>query len=154
VIVLVAATIAIVLLSEALVSSVEPVTQQLGLTEFFIGIIIIPLVGNIAEHLVAVQVAIKNKMELSLAVSLGSSLQIALFVAPVLVFLSLIPGLNPTGEPLLLVFNSFELIALIGASLVAAFIALDGESNWLEGAMLLGVYVMIGLAFFFLPGTA
>lgn len=154
VIVLVAATIAIVLLSEALVSSVEPVTKQLGLTEFFIGIIIIPLVGNIAEHLVAVQVAIKNKMELSMAVSLGSSLQIALFVAPVLVFISLIPGLNPTGEPLLLVFNSFELIALIGASLVAAFIALDGESNWLEGAMLLGVYVMIGLAFFFLPGVA
>jgi Ca2+:H+ antiporter len=154
VLVLVAATIAIVLLSEALVSSVEPVTQQLGLTEFFIGIIIIPLVGNIAEHLVAVQVAIKNKMELSMAVSLGSSLQIALFVAPVLVFISLIPGLNPTGEPLLLVFNSFELIALIGASLVAAFIALDGESNWLEGAMLLGVYVMIGLAFFFLPGVA
>lgn len=152
--VLTAATIGIVLLSEALVSSVEPVTQQLGLTEFFIGIIIIPLVGNIAEHLVAVQVAIKNKMELSLAVSLGSSLQIALFVAPVLVFISLIPGLNPTGEPLLLVFNSFELIALIGASMVAAFIALDGESNWLEGAMLLGVYFMIGLAFFFLPGAA
>jgi Ca2+:H+ antiporter len=153
-IVLVAATVAIAVLSEVLVSSVEPVTQQLGLTEFFIGIIIIPLVGNIAEHLVAVQVAIKNKMELSLAVSLGSSLQIALFVAPVLVFLSLIPGLNPTGEPLLLVFNSFELIALIGASTVAAFIALDGESNWLEGAMLLGVYIMIGLAFFFLPAAA
>jgi Ca2+:H+ antiporter len=153
-IVLVAATVAIAVLSEVLVSSVEPVTQQLGLTEFFIGIIIIPLVGNIAEHLVAVQVAIKNKMELSLAVSLGSSLQIALFVAPVLVFLSLIPGLNPTGEPLLLVFNSFELIALIGASTVAAFIALDGESNWLEGAMLLGVYIMIGLAFFFLPAVA
>jgi Ca2+:H+ antiporter len=152
-IILVAATLAIAVLSEVLVGSVEPVTQQLGLTEFFIGIIIIPLVGNIAEHLVAVQVAIKNKMELSLAVSLGSSLQIALFVAPVLVFLSLIPALNPTGEPLLLVFNSFELIALIGASTIAAFIALDGESNWLEGAMLLGVYIMIGLAFFFLPAV-
>jgi Ca2+:H+ antiporter len=152
-IILGAATIGIAILSEALVSSVEPVTKQLGLTEFFIGIIIIPLVGNIAEHLVAVQVALKNKMELSLAVSLGSSLQIALFVAPVLVFLSLISGLNPTGAPLLLVFNNFELIALVAASVVAAFIALDGESNWLEGAMLLAVYLIIALAFFFMPAA-
>src|SRR5690606_32962469 len=119
--------------------SVEPGTVQLGLTELFIGLIIIPLVGNVAVHLLAVQVAIKNKMELSLAVSLGSSLQIALFVAPVLVFLSLIPAINSSGQTLLLVFNNFELIALIAASLVAAFIALDGEANWLEGAMLLAV---------------
>ena len=147
-------TVGIAVLSEVLVSSVEPVTAQLGLTELFIGLIIIPLVGNVAEHLVAVQVALKNKMELSLAVSLGSSLQIALFVAPVLVFLSLIPAINPTGETLLLVFNNFELIALIAASVVAAFIALDGESNWLEGAMLLGVYLMVAMAFFFLPGGA
>jgi Ca2+:H+ antiporter len=144
------ATLGIAVLSEVLVSSVEPVTHQLGLSELFIGLIIIPLVGNVAEHLVAVQVAIKNKMELSLAVSLGSSLQIALFVAPVLVFISLLMG----GETLLLVFNNFELIALIVASLIAAFIALDGESNWLEGAMLLGVYLMIALAFFVLPATA
>ena len=88
--------------------AVEPVTANSGLTEFFIGIIVIPLVGNIAEHLVAVQVALKNKMELSLAVSVGSSLQVALFVAPVLVFITLLL----TGQPLLLVFNSFELIAL------------------------------------------
>ena len=125
----------------------EPVVETLGLTEFFIGIIIIPLVGNVAEHLVAVEVAIKNKMELSLAVSLGSSLQIALFVAPLLVFISLL-----FGNTLLLVFNTFELIALFGASLVAALVALDGESNWLEGAQLLAVYLIIGLAFFFLPG--
>lgn len=146
-----AATIGIAVLSEALVSSVEPVTAQLGLTEFFIGIIIIPLVGNIAEHLVAVQVALKNKMELSLAVSLGSSLQVALFVAPVLVFISLL--MNGSGQSLLLVFNNFELIALIAASVVAAFIALDGESNWLEGAMLLAVYIIIALAFFYLPSV-
>ncbi|MBZ0276051.1 MAG: calcium/proton exchanger [Anaerolineae bacterium] len=148
--VLVAATLGIVVLSEILVGAVEPVTQQLGLTEFFIGIIIIPLVGNVAEHLVAVQVALKNKMELSLAVSLGSSLQVALFVAPVLVFISLLMG----GETLLLVFNSFELVAVTAASLVAAFIALDGESNWLEGAMLLAAYLMIALAFFYLPAVA
>jgi Ca2+:H+ antiporter len=149
--ILLAATVGIAVLSEALVSSVEPVTKQLGLTEFFIGIIIIPLVGNIAEHLVAVQVALKNKMELSLAVSLGSSLQVALFVAPVLVFISLL--MNGSGQSLLLVFNNFELIALIAASVVAAFIALDGESNWLEGSMLLAVYIIIALAFFYLPSA-
>jgi Ca2+:H+ antiporter len=147
IIVLVLATAGTALVSEVLVGAVEPVTQQLGLTEFFLGIIIIPLVGNIAEHLVAVEVAIKNKMELSLAVSLGSSIQIALFVAPVLVFISLL-----FENKLLLVFNDFELVALAGTSIVAAFIAQDGESNWLEGAMLLAVYLIIGLAFFFLPG--
>lgn len=145
-IVLTAATLGIVFMSEVLVGAVEAVTVALGLTEFFLGIIIIPLVGNVAEHLVAVIVAYKNKMELSLAVSLGSSLQIALFVAPVLVFVSLL-----FGEPLLLVFNNFELIALVAASLIAAFIALDGESNWLEGAMLLAVYLIVAVAFYFLP---
>ncbi|MBL8118205.1 MAG: calcium/proton exchanger [Anaerolineae bacterium] len=142
-------TLGIVFMSEALVGAVEHVTESLGLSEFFIGIIIIPLVGNIAEHLVAVQVAIKNKMELSMAVSVGSSLQIALFVAPVLVFITLLM----TGEPLLLVFSSFELIAMIATVLVAAFIALDGESNWLEGAMLLAVYIILAIAFFYLPSA-
>ncbi len=142
------ATVGVAILSEFLVGSVEVVTESLGLTEFFIGIIIIPLVGNIAEHLVAVEVAIKNKMELSLAVALGSSLQIALFVAPVLVFISLlIPGTQ-----MYLIFTTFELVALFSASLIAAFIAFDGESNWLEGAILLGIYLIIGLAFLFLPG--
>jgi Ca2+:H+ antiporter len=144
--VLIGATIATALVSETLVGAVEPVVHALGLTEFFLGIIIIPLVGNIAEHFVAIQVAAKNKMELSLAVSLGSSLQIALFVAPVLVFISLL-----FNQRLLLVFNDFELIALLGTSLIAALIALDGESNWLEGAMLIAVYLILGLAFFFLP---
>jgi Ca2+:H+ antiporter len=145
--VLVAATVGIVLMSEFLVGAVTHVSETLGLTEFFIGIIVIPLVGNIAEHLVAVEVAYKNKMELSLAIAIGSSLQIALFVAPVLVFLSLVVG----GEPLLLVFNSFELITLVAAALIAAFIAQDGETNWLEGAMLLAVYAIVALAFFYLP---
>jgi Ca2+:H+ antiporter len=148
IIVLILATVGTAIASEILIGAVRPVTEQLGLTEFFLGIIIIPLVGNVAEHFVAVQVALKNRMELSLAVSLGSSLQIALFVAPVLVFISLL-----YNQRLLLVFNDFELIALVGASLIAAFIALDGESNWLEGAMLLAVYLIIGLAFFFLPAA-
>lgn len=135
------------LVSEVLVGAVGHVTETLGLTELFIGIIIVPLVGNVAEHLVAVEVAAKDQMELSLSVSLGSSLQIALFVAPVLVFISLL-----FDHTLLLIFNSFELAALMGASAVAALIALDGESNWLEGAQLLAVYLIVGLAFFFLPG--
>jgi Ca2+:H+ antiporter len=145
-IVLALATIGTAILSETLIGAVEPVVEQLGLTEFFLGLIIIPLIGNVAEHLVAVQVAIKNKMELSLAVSLGSSLQIALFVAPLLVFISL-----AFGQRLLLVFNDFELIVLASSSLIAALIALDGESNWLEGAMLLTVYLIVALGFFFLP---
>jgi len=144
--VLIAATLLIAWLSEVLVGAVEPVVTQVGVTEFFLGIILIPLVGNAAEHVVGVQVALKNRMELSLAISLGSSLQIALFVAPLLVFASLL-----MGNPITLVFNQFELIALVGGVLIAALIALDGESNWLEGAQLLVVYAIIGLAFFFLP---
>jgi Ca2+:H+ antiporter len=93
-----------------------------------------------------VQVARKNKMELSLAISVGSSLQIALFVAPLLVFVSLL-----MTNPLTLVFNEFELIALMAAVLIAGLVSLDGESHWLEGAMLLAVYVIIALAFFWLP---
>ncbi|GAB4538683.1 MAG: calcium/proton exchanger [Anaerolineae bacterium] len=144
--VLAMATLFIAWLSEVLVGAVEPVVTGLGISEFFLGIILIPLVGNVAEHIVGVQVAIKNRMELSLAISLGSSLQIALFVAPVLVFAGLL-----MGNPLTLIFNQFELIALVGGALIAALIALDGESNWLEGAQLLVVYVIIGMAFFFLP---
>lgn len=145
-VVLLLATSGIAWLSEILVGAVEPVLEHLGWTEFFLGIIIIPLVGNVAEHLVGVQVALKNRMNLSMEISVGSSLQIALFVAPVLVFISLL-----LGNPLTLVFNKFELIALVSASLIAALVALDGESNWLEGAQLLVVYIIVALAFFFLP---
>jgi Ca2+:H+ antiporter len=146
VVVLLLSTGGIAWLSEILVGSVEHVTASLGWSEFFVGIIIVPIVGNVAEHLVAVQVALKDRMELSLAISLGSSLQIALFVAPVLVFVSLL-----MGNPMDLIFNQFELVALAAASLIAALVALDGESNWLEGAQLLVVYVILGIAFFFLP---
>jgi len=145
-IVLVIVTAAIVWMSEILVGSVEHVVSEVGISEFFLGIIIIPLIGNVAEHLVSVQVALKNQMELSLAISVGSSLQIALFVAPLLVFVSLL-----MGNPLTLVFNQFELIALMVAVLIAGLVSLDGESNWLEGAMLLAIFVIIALAFFWLP---
>lgn len=143
--ILIVSTLAIVLLSEVLVVSVEHVVANLGFSEFFLGIILIPLVGNVAEHLVGVTAAYKNKMELSLAVSLGSSMQIALFVAPLLVFISLFVG----PEPMDLVFTSFELIALAAATLIATFVSLDGESNWLEGAQLLAVYLMFGFGFYF-----
>ena len=146
-IILLVSTAAIVWMSELLVGSVEHVVLEIGITEFFLGIIIIPLVGNVAEHLVAVTVAAKNQMELSLAISVGSSLQIALFVAPLLVFISLL-----MGNPLTLVFNQFELIALMAAVLIAGLVSLDGESNWLEGAMLLAIYLIIALGFFWLPG--
>ncbi|OGO47423.1 MAG: calcium/proton exchanger [Chloroflexi bacterium RBG_16_63_12] len=145
-IVLALATGAVVWLSEILVHGVEAVTASLGLSEFFLGIILIPIIGNVAEHLVAVEVAIKNKMELSLEIALGSSLQIALFVAPVLVFVALL-----FGRYLDMVFNQFELLALIAAVLITALVASDGETNWLEGAQLLAVYLILGVAFFFIP---
>jgi len=118
-----------------LAGAVASVSESLGLSEIFLGIIVILLVGNIAEHPFAVQVAIKNKMELSLAISLGSSLQIALFVAPVLVLVSLM--INPAQS--LLTFTTFELIALLVTVFMAAPAAEAGESNWFEGAMLLAV---------------
>lgn len=144
--VMVLAVIGLALMSEFLVGSLELVTETLGLTEFFVGIIIVPLIGNVAEHLVAVEVAIKNQMDLSLSIALGSSLQIALFVAPLLVFVSL-----AMGNPMTLEFNHPELIAMIAASLIGALVAMDGRSNWLEGVMLLAVYGILALGFFFLP---
>jgi Ca2+:H+ antiporter len=146
IVVLVLATCGVIGLSELLVGSIETVVASLGLSEFFLGIILIPIVGNVAEHIVAVRMAMKNKMELSIEISVSSSLQIALFVAPLLVFLSLL-----MRHPLTLVFNLFELIALGASVLVASLVAADGESNWLEGTALLGVYIILGLAFFFLP---
>ena len=133
-------------LSEVLVDSLEPVMTERGLTALFVGVIVVPIIGNAAEHVVAVEMALKNKMELALGVSLGSSMQIALFVAPLLVFVSLI-----AGHPMSLVFNPFELVALGAAVVIAALISLDGESNWLEGAQLLIVYAIFALAFFYLP---
>ena len=145
VVVLAVATIAIVFMSEALVASVEHVVAELGWSEFFVGIIIVPLVGNAAEHLVAVQVALKNQMTLSLEIALGSSLQIALFVAPVLVIVAAF-----MGRELGFRFNVFELVALASAGIVAVFVFKDGRSNWLEGAQLLALYLILGVAFFFI----
>ena len=145
-VILALSTVGVAYLSELLVGAVEPIVISYGISEFFLGIILIPLIGNVAEHLVAVQVALKNKMDLSVEISLASSLQIALFVAPVLVFISLL-----MGNPLTLIFNQFELLALIAAVLIAGLVSIDGELNWLEGAELIAVYLILVLAFFFIP---
>lgn len=142
-------TLLTVWMSEVMIGAVEPVVETWGLTEFFLGVVIVPIVGNAAEHLVGVTAAWKDKMELSLAISVGSSMQVALFVASLLVFVSLL-----LGNPMNLIFNPFELAALGAAIVIVALISLDGESNWLEGAQLLGVYLIIALAFYFLPTGA
>jgi Ca2+:H+ antiporter len=144
--VLFVAVVFVAILSEILVEAVEPLIRAQGLTELFVGVIIVPIIGNAAEHLVAVEMAWKNKAELSLGIAMGSSVQIALFVAPLLVFIAL-----ALGQPMTLLFNPVELAALGASVVIAALIALDGESNWLEGAQLLLVYVILALAFFFLP---
>jgi len=142
--VLVAATIFIGIESEIFVGAVEPMTKALGISEFFVGIILVPIIGNAAEHSTAVAMAFKNRMDVAIEIALGSSLQIILFVMPVLVFLSLI------FSPMSIVFNIFEIVALLFSVLIANRIASDGESNWLEGVQLMAVYIIMGTAFFIL----
>ncbi len=140
------ATLGVVVASELLVGAVEGVVAEFGISEFFLGIILIPIIGNVAEHLVAVTVAYRNQMELSVEIAVSSSLQIALFVAPLLVFVSLL-----MGNPLTLIFNIYELIALSASILITVLVAMDGESNWLEGAALLAVYLILAISFFMMP---
>src|SRR4029079_11117783 len=128
---------------ELLVGATEPVVEAVGLTTFFVGVVVLPVIGNLAEQLVALQLAWKNKMEFSMAVSYGASLQVALFVAAVLVLLGLV-----TGHEMNLVFAPLEVAAVIAAVGISALIALDGESNWLEGALLVIVYLILAAAFF------
>jgi Ca2+:H+ antiporter len=142
--ILIGATLLIALESEFLVSSVEPMTEHIGISKFFVGIILIPIIGNAAEHSTAILMAMKNKMNIAIEIAIGSSLQIILFVAPVLVFLSLL------FTPMSIVFNEFELVSLVVAVLIANKVASDGESNWLEGLQLVAVYVIIGISFLIL----
>ena len=135
--------------SEILVGSIQPFIAQFGLSEFFVGVVLIPTIGNLAEHLVAVQLAWKNKMEFALAVAYGSSLQVALFVAPVLVLLGVL-----LGQDMTLVFTPLEVAAVAAAVGISALIALDGESNWLEGALLILVYVILAVSFFEFVGPS
>jgi len=146
--VLLVITVAVAIESELLVDSLEVATSELGLTSLFTGVILLPIIGNAAEHATAVTVALKNKMDLSVSVAMGSSMQIALFVAPVLVI-----GGWIMGQPMDLNFNPFELVAVIVAVLIANSVSSDGESNWLEGSLLIATYSILALAFFFHPVT-
>jgi len=142
--VLVGTTVLVALMSELLVGSIEGATHTLGLSELFIGVIVIAIIGNAAEHSTAITMALKDKMDISLSIATGSSAQIALLVTPVLVFASL-----AMGSPMTLVFFPFEVIAIAVAVVVMNMVSMDGESNWFEGCELLGVYVILAIMFFF-----
>jgi Ca2+:H+ antiporter len=137
--------VAVGLMSEILVGSISEASDDIGLSEFFVGVFVVAIVGNAAEHWVAVLVAAKDKMDLAVNIALGSSAQIALFVAPILVLLSFVFG----PDPMALVFNGYELAALLFAVLIANLVTQEGESNWFEGVQLLALYAVFGLVFYF-----
>ncbi|MBA2638029.1 MAG: calcium/proton exchanger [Solirubrobacterales bacterium] len=145
VIVLAIAGIAVGLMSEILVGSISEASEGIGVSEFFVGLIVVAIIGNAAEHWVAIYFANKDRMGLSVNIAVGSSAQIALFVAPVLVLLSFVVGPNPMA----LVFNGYELGAVVLALLIANLVIADGESTWYEGLQLLAVYAVLGVVFFF-----
>ena len=144
---LLAATAAVAVMSELLVGAVNEAATTLGLTHLFVGVIVVALVGNAAEHYSAVVMAGRNQMDAAIAIAVGSSIQIALFVAPVLVFLSYLIAPRPMD----LLFTTFEVVSVALSVQTIAFIAHDGETHWMEGVQLLAVYIILGLAFFFLP---
>lgn len=134
-------------IAEGLVASVEHVGEVIGLNQVFLGFVVVAIVGNAAEHSTAVVLAMRNKMDTAVNIAMQSSVQIALFVTPLLVFLS-----YPLGHPLDLVFTTFEMVAVILGVAVVAYLVSNGESNWFEGVQLLAVYAIIAVAIFFLPG--
>jgi Ca2+:H+ antiporter len=144
VLMLLLSTIGVAIVSEWLVGSVEAVAHQLGWSELFVGAFVIAIVGNAAEHSAAVLLAMKNKMGAAVEIAIGSSLQIALFVSPVLVFVSLL-----FGNAMNLVFTPLELVAIGVSAFIAKSISKDGETNWFEGVLLLTVYIILGAAFYF-----
>lgn len=144
--ILLLATVFVALVSEFLVGAVEAARETLGLTEVFVGVIVVAIVGNAAEHSSAILMAMRNKMDLSIGIALGSSLQIALFVAPILVFASYL-----FGQPMNLEFTIPEVIAVVASIIIVEQIASDGESNWIEGVQLLAVYTILAILFYFLP---
>ena len=143
------ATILIGVVSEVLVKQIEAATRALGMTKFFAGVIIVAVVGNAAEHSAAVFAARKDKMDLALTIAVGSSVQIALLVAPLIVFASYFLG----SQPMSLVFNGFEIAAVILSVLIIALVSLDGETNWFEGLQLVAVYLILAIAFYFVPAA-
>lgn len=146
ILILFVSTIAVAFMSEILVGSIEPLVARFGWSELFIGVVFVAIIGNAAEHTSAVTVAMKNKMDLALQVSIGSATQIAMFVAPVLVLVSMF-----FKTQMSLVFNTFELVAIIFSVFIVNSVVEDGESNWFEGVQLLMAYAIIAVAFFFHP---
>lgn len=146
VLVLLVATAFVALMSEFLVGAVEHTAKVFGMTDVFIGVILVAIIGNAAEHSTAVLMARKNQMDLAMNIAIGSSIQIALFVAPVLVFASYF-----FGQPMDLIFTTFEVLSIAVSVGIVSLISMDGESNWMEGVQLLAVYVILGMAFYFLP---
>ena len=144
---LVVATVVVAWMSELLVGAVEESASIIGVSEVFVGVIVVAVIGNAAEHSTAVLMAMKNKMDLALNIAIGSSIQIALFVAPLLVFVSYLVKDGPMD----LRFTPFEVVSVAIAVAAVNLVAQDGESNWLEGALLLAVYLVLGIAFYFLP---
>ena len=145
--VLAAATAGVAVMSELLVGTVESAGHAWGMSNVFVGVVLLAVIGNAAEHSTALLMAMRGKMDLALAIAVGSSLQIALFVAPVLVFLSLL-----MGHRLTLVFDPFEIAAIVLSVLIVWMVSSDGETNWFEGAMLLAVYFILAVSFFYVPG--
>lgn len=143
--VLAGASVVVALMSEILVGSIEEASHSIGLSQFFVGVFVVAIVGNAAEHWVAVLVAHKDKMDLAVNIAIGSASQVALFVAPVLVLLSFVIG----PHPMPLVFNGFELAGLLIALITANLITSDGRSTWFEGLQLLSLYAVLGVAFYF-----
>lgn len=141
---LLVATAFVALEAEFLVSSLEPALEDLGLSELFVGLIVIPIIGNAAEHSSAIMFALRNKVDVTLEIAIGSSTQIALFVAPALVFISLF-----VGHPMDFVFSTFEVAAVALSTVLVFMISSDGRSNWLEGAQLTGAYLIMAISFFF-----
>jgi Ca2+:H+ antiporter len=148
--VLAGATAVIAWMSEILVGAIEPTAHELGLSNVFVGVFIVAILGNAAEHATAVSAALKDRMDLSLSIAIGSSVQVALFVAPVLVLTSLVIG----PMPLDLAFPAGLVLMVFLSVLIASQIAGDGRSDWLKGAQLLAVYLVLGLTYFFLPGLS
>jgi Ca2+:H+ antiporter len=144
--ILLISTAVVGMLSEFLVGTIENVRDSVGLTEVFVGVIVVAIVGNAAEHSTAIVMAMKNKMDLTVGIAIGSSLQIALFVAPVLIFLSYL-----FGRPMDLEFTMPEVVAVVASVYILFQISGDGETNWIEGIQLLSVYVILGILFFYLP---
>lgn len=144
--VLLGSTVLVAWMSELLVGAVEQAAHTLGMTDVFIGVILVAIVGNAAEHSTAVMMAAKNHMDLAMNIAIGSSIQIALFVAPVLVFAGYL-----LGQPMDLVFTTFEVVAVAISVAAVVLIAMDGESHWMEGVHLLAVYIILAVAFYFLP---